>query len=519
VSGIVPIQAEATDGHGVTRVEFYLNGTWIAQLTAPPYVHNWDTHSVPNGSYTLTTKAYDAVGQVGTSAPVTVTVTQPGSAVYDPALGVPACAEVSSICDSTTLLRGRADVGPELHQPNTLDGCVENMGAIWQDDQVSSIRVSRADGLPFAAGRRVQVEVAVKSTSYYAGYIDLYSASDATSPSWTLVTSFYLSGSGPHVISTDYILPAGSLQALRANFRQSSVSAAACSSGTLDDHDDLVFAVDTQPDVTPPTVAFTAPVSNGYVQGLYTLAATADDDFAVTRVEFYNGQTLLGTDTTAPYSVNWGSWEVADGAYTLTVKAYDAAGHVAASDVPVIVDNARPTAEFSAPAAEASVRGAVQLLATATDNQAVARVEFYDGYTLIGTDTTAPYSMSLDTAALPNGYRRLAIMAYDVAGNLQLVERYVTVDNAAPTVAITSPANGATVFLSTTIQASASDTNAVTQVVFYDGAKVLGTDTTAPYSYNWLTLLVTRGQHTLTAVAYDAAGNVTTSEGVVVTVQ
>lgn len=103
--------------------------------------------------------------------------------------------------------------------------------------------------------------------------------------------------------------------------------------------------------------------------------------------------------------------------------------------------------------------------------------------------------------------------------NGRQTERNVTVDNTAPTVAITSPQNGGTVFLSTTIQATASDNNAVTQVVFYDGATVIGTDTTAPYSMGWTTLLVPRGQHTLTARAYDAAGNITTSAGVVVTVQ
>jgi Bacterial Ig domain len=44
------------------------------------------------------------------------------------------------------------------------------------------------------------------------------------------------------------------------------------------------------------------------------------------------------------------------------------------------------------------------------------------------------------------------------------------------------------VFLSTTIQASASDNRGVTQVVFYDGANVIGTDTTAPYSLSWTVL-------------------------------
>ncbi len=91
-------------------------------------------------------------------------------------------------------------------------------------------------------------------------------------------------------------------------------------------------------------------------------------------------------------------------------------------------------------------------------------------------------------------------------------------DNTAPTVALTAPGNGASLFLSTTLQASAADNVGVTQVVFYDGTKVLGTDTTAPYSYSWNLLSVTKGYLTLTARAHDAAGNVTTSAPVTVKV-
>jgi large repetitive protein len=127
--------------------------------------------------------------------------------------------------------------------------------------------------------------------------------------------------------------------------------------------------------------------------------------------------------------------------------------------------------------------------------------------------------VSWDTTALPNGGRTLWAKAYDAAGNVQEAWRSVIVDNAAPTVAITAPAGGAKIFLSTTIQANASDDNAVTQVVFYYDNTVIGTDTSAPYSVSWSTMKVTKGQHTLTAKAYDSAGNVTTSAGVVVTVQ
>jgi large repetitive protein len=69
------------------------------------------------------------------------------------------------------------------------------------------------------------------------------------------------------------------------------------------------------------------------------------------------------------------------------------------------------------------------------------------------------------------------------------------------------------------VQATASDNVGVTQVVFYDGATVLGTDTTAPYSVSWSLVFASRGTHTLTARAYDALGNVSISAPISVTVR
>src|SRR4030067_629982 len=42
--------------------------------TGDSYSVSWDTTGVPNGSHTLTAKAYDAAGNSGTSPPVSVTV-------------------------------------------------------------------------------------------------------------------------------------------------------------------------------------------------------------------------------------------------------------------------------------------------------------------------------------------------------------------------------------------------------------------------------------------------------------
>ena len=529
VGGTVSLEATASDHRGISRVEFFIDGRSIKSLSSPPYVVSWDSHQVPNGTYTLTVKARDTSDNEVTSAPRTFTVAQPGSATFDPMLGVPACPQGSTICDSSSLLQGRGPLGPELHAPNTLDGCADGTGiSAYNPDQIRWIRVSRPDGLPFAAGRRVLVEVAAEVT-YGHDTVEFYIAGNAAAPVWTHVATRRPPSSmeGLHVYSVEYVLPAAGLQAVRANLWRGGTTPTPCSTNSYDDRDDLVFAVGEAVDETPPTVSVTAPTSNQLVTGIVTVAVAAQDDFSVTKVEVYDGAALIGTDTTAPFTVTWDARFVTNGAHTLSARAYDAAGHVSTSAaVPVTVDRTAPTVSLTAPAAGALVRGTVQLTASASDTHGVARVAFYKGSpsssngTLIGTDTTTPYAVSWDTTSSVNGSETLRAVAFDLAGNVrESATVQVTVDNSGPTVAITSPGNGATVSMSTTIQATASDTHGVTQVAFYDGTKLLGTDTTAPYSYSWNLLLVARGQHTLTARATDGAGNVTTSAAVVVTVQ
>ncbi len=78
-------------------------------------------------------------------------------------------------------------------------------------------------------------------------------------------------------------------------------------------------------DTQAPTVSMTSPNSGSIVSGTVTLSATASDNVGVTSVEFYQGTTLLGNDSTNPYSLSWNTAGVANGTYTLTAKAYDAA--------------------------------------------------------------------------------------------------------------------------------------------------------------------------------------------------
>ena len=81
-------------------------------------------------------------------------------------------------------------------------------------------------------------------------------------------------------------------------------------------------------DRTPPSVTLSAPANGASVTGTVDVAAQASDNVAVSSVEFFYGNTLIATDSTAPYAVRWVTDTLAAGSYTLTAVAVDAGGNV-----------------------------------------------------------------------------------------------------------------------------------------------------------------------------------------------
>ncbi len=65
-------------------------------------------------------------------------------------------------------------------------------------------------------------------------------------------------------------------------------------------------------------------------------AAASDPDGAVSRVDFYNGSTLLGTATTAPWTFNWSG--VPAGNYSVSAVAYDNYGSSATATQTLVVN-------------------------------------------------------------------------------------------------------------------------------------------------------------------------------------
>jgi hypothetical protein len=214
------------------------------------------------------------------------------------------------------------------------------------------------------------------------------------------------------------------------------------------------------------------------------------------------------------------------------VFTVDAAASVTTSPEPTpsapapLADTEAPSVTITAPASGTVVTGSVTIGATASDNVAVAGVQFtLDGANLGGEDTGAPYQAMWDTTAVSNGSHTLRAIARDSAGNASSSPVTISVNNVstlpdstAPTVALVSPDADTTVTGTTILSATASDNVGVTAVQFTLNNASLGEPVGAPFQWSWVTSTVPDGAYTLRAVARDAAGNSTQSASRNVTV-
>ncbi|CAM3795915.1 Ig-like domain-containing protein [Deinococcus frigens] len=107
------------------------------------------------------------------------------------------------------------------------------------------------------------------------------------------------------------------------------------------------YIITTGPDTTAPTVSLAASSNSFTAAGSVTLTATAADDVGVSRVEFYEGGTLLSTASAGPYISTITYAFTDNGSHSYTAKAFDAAGNVAASSPATTVTVAIPVPVIS----------------------------------------------------------------------------------------------------------------------------------------------------------------------------
>jgi peptidoglycan/xylan/chitin deacetylase (PgdA/CDA1 family) len=292
--------------------------------------------------------------------------------------------------------------------------------------------------------------------------------------------------------------------------------------GNVEATNSQLIQVDTTPaDTTPPTSSIAcggAACSSGWYTSAVSVSLSATDGggSGVAAIRY----TTDGSDPTTSSPLYSGPFSVSS---TTTVKyrAWDVAGNAEATKSQLIrVDSTAPTSSISCNGSACTSNWyspPVNASLLATDlGSGVAAIR----YTTDGTDPTSAsplYTGSLSVAVTTT----IKFRAWDVAGNVEAVRtQLIRVDTFPPTVAITSPANGTTVTGTIKIVAAPTDAETgVASVRFNVDGVLLGTVTSSPWQIPWNTKKSTSGQHVLTAVATDRAGNTKTSAPITVTVR
>lgn len=186
-------------------------------------------------------------------------------------------------------------------------------------------------------------------------------------------------------------------------------------------------------------------------------------------------------------------------------------------------DTTAPVVSISSPGSGSTITSSSSNITVhvTDDSGAVSKTELYDGASLIATNTTTTSGdVNFIGVSLATGPHTLTAKAYDAAGNIGISSSVsITVDYTAPTISISAPASGTTQSGQITVSANASDNVGVSKVQFFiDGQQFGSNVTSSPYSVNLNTASYSNGSHSLTAKAYDAAGNTKTSSSVSITV-
>ena len=518
----------------VTRVEFYDGDTLLGTVTSPNALNGGYALVWPNpagGPHLVTVRAFDSAGTTGVSAaqavyviagraPPAVSLSAPPSGTIvgpEATIGLRADATTTGTIQRVEFMAGTTVVGTAFTAPyvaswvNPSPGEYAVLARAY--DETGLVGVSHpafVQVLPSPRDASVVLTAPASGSTVPAG-IPLLMKASAVSPDLPPArVEFY---SGTTLLGTvasapyDYTWPVPQVGTQALSARLYDVRGRSVTSASVP-----ITAVSN----TLPTVALTAPVSGARFVSpdpIPLVATASRTGGSIARVEFFDGTKLVGTSSLSPYSVTWTGATV--GSHTITARATDNVGATATSAAATIsvVTNQPPRAAMSSPATDAVfVAGqTVPFAATASDpDGGVARVEFLDGSTIVGTSTATPYAFPWLPAV---GNYTVAARAVDTrnATAMSTAAKIYVVATSAPVSTITAPVANAAFVLGRTVPITGDAIlpgKAVSKLDFYaDGAligSVAGTNAGhASRSLNWTGATI--GSHVLTvrAIASD----------------
>jgi hypothetical protein len=447
------------NGHTINKVQFYNGSSLVGESLAAPFTFAWA--GVSAGSYNLSGQVVYDGGSNAASSSVSVTVTNPAGNVPSGLVAAYGFEEGSGT--TTADKSGAGNTGSLSGASWSPSGRFGK--ALSFNGTGAAVIVSDAASLDLTAGMTLEAWVKPSDVSNWHEVVykgdELYYLEASTSITAGAAVGLGSSGSSP-MLAAPNPLPLNTWSHLAATYDGSTLRLFVNS---------VQIASRAQ---TGPISTSSLPLTIGAdtIHGSY-FAGLIDE------VRVYNRALTtseLQTDMNTPVSA--------------------------------AVASAPPTISLAAPANGASYTAPASISLSAsvvTNGHTVNKIQFYNGATLLGESTTAPFVYNW-TSVSAGTYAVSARLVFDGSATAVSTTNRVTVVNPPPTIVLTSPVDGSTNFAPASMTLAASVTpngHAISSVQFYNGTNVVGTAVGAPYTVGWSN--VDRGNYTLTArLNYDS---------------
>ncbi|MDJ1498598.1 Ig-like domain-containing protein [Cytophagaceae bacterium DM2B3-1] len=377
-----PFKAHAIDMDGsVSKVEYYINNQLVAEATSAPY-ESWYAFD-STGVYHLVAKAYDNQGGIGTSVERVISIGN-----------VTDVSQIDALAAYLPLSEGSGTVAFDYSGKENRGRLVGS--PVWKNNG------KIGGGLELTSGKYIQIDSLASQPGSFS--ISLWVNPYTMTGTSTLVSSVSGWGSFALDINADGSLKVGTTQA----------TALTTPAGTIE--------------------------TGKWQHLIFTFSASWNN---ATGKLYKNGNLIATQTSIALSSVAWNGLRIGNSAtnwsgmvdevrvYTRPLSEVEV---VSLSQVADMVSNTLPVVSLTAPAdgTTLSAGSAITLSATASDAEGgVAYVEFYANETLLGSDATAPYSLSWNQ--IPQGSYHLSAKAYDYQGGVTTSSKsLVSVGNATP---------------------------------------------------------------------------------------
>jgi hypothetical protein len=486
--------AVAADNVGVTKVEFYIGNSLNATAITSPYTKSLSTTGLNPGTYPVYAIAYDAAGNSATSASNNIIIPAASSGKFQT---LPVGATLPSDSQCAGLVKPAAETRPTNAPANVYKGITNDSYYPRVDGNYSG---TTDEIIQWAACKwgmdedLLRAQAAVETYWFQSGIGDYTTNPSICAPTYLIGT--YPPGYNGDITHSNVCPESIGLLQVRYQYHQSAF-----------DQNKAIYSTAYNIDYYG---ASWRSCYNGDLTWLNTVDHTgtyAAGDANGCLGVWFSGRWL--TDPANQYIAAVQSY--------LSQRIWETQGFIDAQPVnqlhtPPKTDTTAPIITVTSPAANATLSGTSSpIQVNASDNVAVSKVEFYMDGTLLGTDIAAPYAFALDTTLYLNGTHTLAAKAYDTSNNPSLLTNVtITITNTntvAPAVIITAPLIGATISGSFNITVTTNNLGVAHVDFSIDGGSVKASVSSSPYSYVLDTTKLTNGSHTITARAYDTAGN------------